>query len=177
MECALSATRVNNFSAPRIRGNSIVKLNRSISIYDLFEMIFNLFSFSSFFGCLSLFHQVLSCDWSEHDENIIATGGSDGQIRGWDLRYTTSPLFELDGCEYSVRKVRFSPFDSNVLAAVSYDHTARIWNWQNDCEPIETITHHSECNYGLDWNRLVRNQMADCGWDSLVNVYTPKSLI
>lgn len=126
---------------------------------------------------MSLFHQVLSCDWSEHDENIIATGGSDGQIRGWDLRYTTSPLFELDGCEYSVRKVRFSPFDSNVLAAVSYDHTARIWNWQNDCEPIETITHHSECNYGLDWNRLVRNQMADCGWDSLVNVYTPKSLI
>lgn len=76
-----------------------------------------------------------------------------------------------------MRKVNFSPFDSNVLAAVSYDHTTRIWDLNHGCEqPIETITHHSECNYGLDWNHLVRNQLADCGWDSLVNVYVPETL-
>lgn len=120
--------------------------------------------------------QVLSCDWSQHDQNIIATGGSDGLIRGWDLRNATSPLFELYGCEYAVRRVQFSPFDSDILASVSYDHTARIWNWKNDCEAIETIVHHSEFNYGLDWNHLVPNQLADCGWDSLVNVFSPKSL-
>lgn len=119
---------------------------------------------------------MLSCDWSETNQNIIATGSSDGQIRVWDLRYTTNALFELNGCEYAVRKVNFSPFDSNVLAAVSYDHSTRIWDLNHGCKPIETITHHSECNYGLDWNRLVRNQLADCGWDSLVNVYIPETL-
>ncbi|XP_055323059.1 peroxisomal targeting signal 2 receptor isoform X4 [Sitodiplosis mosellana] len=120
--------------------------------------------------------EVLSCDWSEFDQNVFASGGSDGLIRGWDLRYMTHPLFELYGCEYAMRRVRFSPFDSDILASVSYDHTTRIWNWQHDCEALETITHHTEFNYGLDWNRLVRNQLADCGWDSLVNVYIPKSL-
>lgn len=120
--------------------------------------------------------QVLCCDWSQHDQNIIATGGSDGLIRGWDLRNLSTPFFELDDCECAVRRVKFSPFDSNILASVSYDHAARIWNWQQDCEAIETIIDHTEFNYGLDWNRLVPNQLADCGWDSLVNVFSPKSL-
>lgn len=118
----------------------------------------------------------MSCDWSEYNQNILATGGSDGLIRVWDLRNMASPLFELYGCEYAVRRVRFSPFDSNILASVSYDHTARIWNWQCECEAIETIENHSEFVYGLDWNRSVHNQLADCGWDCLVNVYKSNSL-
>lgn len=38
--------------------------------------------------------EVLSCDWCKYDQNILATGGSDGLIRGWDLRNMTSPVFE-----------------------------------------------------------------------------------
>lgn len=121
--------------------------------------------------------KVLSCDWSEFDQNIIATAGSDGLIKGWDLRYTANPLFELYGSKYAIRRVRFSPFDSNILASVSYDHTSRIWDWQHDGIAQEIITYHTESNYGLDWNRLVPNQLADCGWDSLVEVYSPESLI
>lgn len=120
--------------------------------------------------------EMLSCDWSETNQNIVAVGSSDGQIRIWDLRRTINPLFELSGCECAVRKVNFSPFDSNVLAAVSYDHTSRIWDLNHGCEPIETIRYHSECNYSMDWNRFNRNQIADCGWDSIVNVYVPDTL-
>lgn len=118
----------------------------------------------------------MSCDWSEFDENVIATGGSDGLIRIWDLRFITNPLFELYGCELAVRRTRFSPFSSNILASVSYDGSTRLWNWKHDCEALETLTNHTEFNYGLDWNRLTQNQLADCGWDSLVNVYIPQSL-
>lgn len=39
--------------------------------------------------------EVLACDWSKYDRNLIATGGVDGRIRGWDLRSTAAPLFEL----------------------------------------------------------------------------------
>ncbi|XP_031634526.1 peroxisomal targeting signal 2 receptor isoform X2 [Contarinia nasturtii] len=120
--------------------------------------------------------EVLCCDWNEFDQNIVATGGSDNNIRLWDLRFVASPVIELHGCEYAIRRVRFSPFNSSVLASVSYDHTSRIWNWQYDDEAMEIITHHKESNYGLDWNRLVPNQLGDCGWDSVVNVYTPASL-
>lgn len=120
--------------------------------------------------------QVLTCDWSNHDENIIATGGSDNLIRGWDIRCMATPLFELYGCSCAVRRVAFSPYDSNILASASYDSATRIWNWQQTCKPIETISHHTEFNYGLTWNRLIQNQLADCGWDSLVHVYYPQSL-
>lgn len=119
---------------------------------------------------------MLTCDWSEHDDNIIATGGSDNLIKGWDLRYLTNPLFQLYGCSYAVRRICFSPFNSNILASVSYDHTSRIWDWRQSTESIETINHHSEFNYGLSWSRVFQNQIADCGWDSLVHVYYPKSL-
>ena len=39
--------------------------------------------------------EVLTCDWSKYDRNIIASGGVDGRIRAWDLRNTSAPCFEL----------------------------------------------------------------------------------
>lgn len=39
--------------------------------------------------------EVLTCSWSKYDGNLLATGGSDGLIRGWDLRNLDSPVFEL----------------------------------------------------------------------------------
>lgn len=97
-------------------------------------------------------------------------------IKVWDLRNLSDPSYELYGCSYAVRRVRFSPFDSNILASASYDHAARIWDWQQTSDPIETFEHHTDFNYGLNWNRLVRNQLADCGWDSLVHVFSSNNL-
>ena len=39
--------------------------------------------------------EILTCDWSRYDRNLIATGGVDGRIKGWDLRNTSAPSFEL----------------------------------------------------------------------------------
>lgn len=38
--------------------------------------------------------EVLSCDWCKHEPNLLATAGSDGLIRGWDLRHLLLPVFE-----------------------------------------------------------------------------------
>ena len=38
--------------------------------------------------------EVLSCDWCKYDQNILATGGSEGLILGWDVRNLTTPLFK-----------------------------------------------------------------------------------
>ncbi|XP_068630517.1 peroxisomal targeting signal 2 receptor [Battus philenor] len=120
--------------------------------------------------------EVLSCDWSRTESHALATAGSDGLIRGWDLRRLTTPMFTLKGCECAVRRVQFSPHAPSVIAAVSYDFTTRIWDLKRGCEPLETIRHHSEFTYGLDWNALRPHQLADCGWDSLVHVFIPRSL-
>ncbi|CAH1374715.1 hypothetical protein MTP99_016033 [Tenebrio molitor] len=120
--------------------------------------------------------EVLACDWCKYDENMLATSGSDGLVRGWDIRNYTQPVFQLKGCEYAVRRVQFSPHHSTVLASVSYDFTTRIWDYKQGCDALETIKHHSEFVYGLDWNTHRKGQLADCGWDSLVHVFTPKCL-
>lgn len=39
--------------------------------------------------------EVLACDWSKYDRNVIVTGGVDGRIKAWDLRNTSTPCFEL----------------------------------------------------------------------------------
>lgn len=39
--------------------------------------------------------EVLSCDWCKYDNNVIATGASDGLIRVWDIRRLTAPISEL----------------------------------------------------------------------------------
>lgn len=121
--------------------------------------------------------QVLTTDFCKYDANILATGGSDNLIRGWDMRNLTQPIFELRGCEYAVRRIQFSPFSPTLLASVAYDFTTRIWDFKQSSEAIETIKHHSEFTYGLDWNHLRENQLADCGWDSLVHVFTPRTLM
>lgn len=51
----------------------------------------------------------------------------------------------------------------------------RIWDYRISCEAIEVIQHHSEFVYGLDFNIHSEGEMADCGWDSLVHVFTPKT--
>lgn len=69
--------------------------------------------------------EVLTCDWCKYDQNILATGSSDGLIRGYDIRHFGVPMFELKGCDYAVRKIQFSPFDISTIASVGYDFYTR----------------------------------------------------
>ncbi|XP_054577782.1 peroxisomal biogenesis factor 7 isoform X3 [Eptesicus fuscus] len=69
--------------------------------------------------------EVLSCDWCKYNENLLVTGAVDCSLRGWDLRNVRQPVFELLGHTYAIRRVKFSPFHSSVLASCSYDFTVR----------------------------------------------------
>lgn len=70
--------------------------------------------------------EILTCDWCKFDQNILATGSSDGLIRGYDIRHFGVPMFELKGCDYAVRKIQFSPFDISTIASVGYDFYTRF---------------------------------------------------
>lgn len=118
--------------------------------------------------------ELLSCDWSNLDPNMIVTGGSDGFIHGFDIRKMTKAVFELDGCESAVRRVQCAYDAPYRVAATSFDHSTRVWNAQESSEPTETFFNHSEFTYGLDWSPFNRNLLVDCGWDSLVHVFSIK---
>ncbi|GFY71133.1 peroxisomal targeting signal 2 receptor [Trichonephila inaurata madagascariensis] len=123
-------------------------------------------------ACASFPHEteVLCCDWSKSDTDIIATGTTDGRIFEWDTRKMLDPLFILAGHEYAIRQLKFSPFERGRLASVSYDFTTRFWNW-NVPHALQILHGHSEFVYGLDFNPKKRNEVCDCAWDSLLCVY------
>nr|CAD7463002.1 unnamed protein product [Timema tahoe] len=79
----------------------------------------------------------------------------------------TSSGLARKGCDYAVRRVKFSPHHVSVLASVSYDFTTRIWDFKTSPDALETVKHHSEFVYGLDFNTHVSGQIADCGIFSL----------
>ncbi|XP_017129608.1 peroxisomal targeting signal 2 receptor [Drosophila elegans] len=120
--------------------------------------------------------EALSCDWSHFDRNVLVTGGSDGLIRGWDLRKMRTHVFELYSGEFAVRRLACSPHSAAVLASANYDFTTRIWNLERGESAQEINAQHTEFVCGVDWNPHRIHQLADCGWDSLANVYTPQCL-
>ncbi|KAL5011113.1 hypothetical protein ScPMuIL_013418 [Solemya velum] len=118
--------------------------------------------------------EVLSCDWSKYDQNVLFSGGVDGLIRGWDIRNSRQPVCQLSGHQLAVRRIKASPFHGSQLASCSYDFTVRLWDIGQP-NAVEVIEEHTEFVYGLDYNLHIPGQMVDCGWDQVVNLYTPKS--
>ena len=58
-------------------------------------------------------------------QNILASSGTDGLIKIWDIRSPGQPKCVFPGHDYAVRKVRFSPYKASQLASSSYDFTVK----------------------------------------------------
>lgn len=40
--------------------------------------------------------EILSCSWNQFHPFVLATGGSEGLIRIWDVRKLLTPIFQLE---------------------------------------------------------------------------------
>ncbi|KAM9904851.1 hypothetical protein OXX69_007413 [Metschnikowia pulcherrima] len=98
-----------------------------------------------------------------------------------------TPLNELLGHEFAVRKVTWSPHSGKELLSASYDMSARVWNDQSDerarflnskasgCKGV--MRKHREfvigCDYSL-WGEP--GWAATTGWDEMVYVWDTKRI-
>lgn len=136
--------------------------------------------------------EVLTCDWVKDSDHLIGTGGADGSIKIFDLRNYTEAISVLKTHDGSaLRKIKFSPHASTVLASVGYDSVTRysffvgntlnvkvknifyfrIWDYTHETEPLHAICHHKDCVCGIDWDSFNEDRLGDCGWDNVVNVF------
>lgn len=150
--------------------------------------------------------EALSCDWNKYKSTIVASGGTDKSVRIWDLRMITkidqpnshspmpayhirgpTPLNEMLGHEFAVRKVLFSPHDSQELISTSYDMTCRVWRDMSDEKARflnvaegnnkGVMRAHKEFTIGCDYSLWGEPGWAvSTGWDEMVYVWDSKRL-
>eukprot|EP00483_Globobulimina_turgida_P004896 UN04905 len=120
-------------------------------------------------------HEILSCDFSKYDKNLIATGSCDTSIKLWDLRKFDKPLTVLSGHKYAVRRVKFSPHHPSMIMSVSYDMSAMFWDFMATPNPLlARYDQHTEFVLGCSFNLFIENLIATCSWDEKCCVFVNK---
>lgn len=104
--------------------------------------------------------ECMTVDWNKYKPNTVASAGSDGVIRIWDVRRTQVPTNELRGHEIAVKSVKWSPHSPQHLLSASYDMTAKVWiDDESRVVPSGTprgligqFTRHTEFVTDCDWS-------------------------
>lgn len=136
--------------------------------------------------------EILTHDWNKYRDTVIATGGVDRVLRTFDIRNPTGgPLSVMQGHEYAVRRLAWSPHASDVLISASYDMTVRLWN-DNSAQPsqqqpamspgigqqIGVMNRHTEFVTGVDWCLFgMGGWVASVGWDERVLLWDSNMLM
>ncbi|KOS17785.1 Peroxisomal targeting signal 2 receptor [Escovopsis weberi] len=138
--------------------------------------------------------EVLTHDWNKYRDTVIATGGVDRLLRTFDIRNPVGgPLSVMQGHEYAVRRLAWSPHASDVLLSASYDMTVRLWNDASSAAhapppggaraatagaQMGVMNRHTEFVTGVDWCLFgAGGWVASCGWDERVLLWDSNMLM
>lgn len=137
---------------------------------------------------------MLTHDWNKYNDTVVATGGVDRLLRTFDIRNPTGgPLTLMQGHEYAVRKVAWSPHSADILISASYDMTVRLWNDGSGGQPsiapqgpqglrlgqqMGIMNRHTEFATGVDWCLFgAGGWVASVGWDERVLLWDANMLM
>ncbi|POR37536.1 Peroxisomal targeting signal 2 receptor [Tolypocladium paradoxum] len=134
--------------------------------------------------------EVLTHDWNKYNDTVVATGGVDRALRTFDVRNPAGgPLSVMQGHDYAVRRLSWSPHARDVLISASYDMTVRLWN-DGSAQPQGPVTgtragrqmgimnRHTEFVTGVDWCLFgVGGWVASVGWDERVLLWDANMLM
>lgn len=132
--------------------------------------------------------EALTHDWNKYRETVVATAGVDRLIRTFDIRSPNQgPLAILEGHDYAIRRIAWSPHLRDMLLSASYDMTCRIWSdgttaakGDSPQRAIELgrMERHTEFVVGIDWC-LFGNEgwVASVGWDERLCVWDIRDVI
>ncbi|MCJ1310638.1 peroxisomal targeting signal 2 receptor [Agyrium rufum] len=145
----------------------------------------------------------LTHDWNKYSSFHVAAAGVDRLIRVVDTRAPhQGPAAIMAGHEYAVRRVAWSPHQSDMLLSASYDMTCRIWTAGNidgsatgvgggggsnlmghkSMMPmgmeVGRMGRHTEFVTGVDWCLFgAEGWCASTGWDERLLVWDAKAVM
>jgi peroxin-7 len=138
----------------------------------------------------------LTHDWNKYRNTTIATAGVDTIIRTFDIRAPRQgPTAIMEGHEYAVRKIAWSPHLSDVILSGSYDMTARVWSDGSSSNggavqggiiggntkqgrQLGQMDRHTEFVTGVDWCLFgAEGWCATASWDKRVCVWDVRAFM
>lgn len=115
---------------------------------------------------------LMSLDWNKYEEwNVVIASPSD--LLFWDIRALgRGPVNKIPGAHRrAIKRVRFSPWQSNRLASVGFDMSLKSWDLTALNPKGPSFDHFTEFTTGLDWSNFERNKIFSCSWDETVRVH------
>lgn len=138
----------------------------------------------------------LTHDWNKYRSTVVAVAGVDRIIRTFDIRQPSGPLQLLQGHDYAVRRVAWSPHLPDLLLSASYDMTCRVWSDGGSAvgdekgiggigrgglslpRELGRMGRHTEFVTGVDWCLFgAEGWAASCGWDERVCVWDARAIM
>lgn len=137
--------------------------------------------------------ECLTHDWNKYRNTVVAVGGVDRLIRTFDIRNATAgPVAVLNGHDYAVRKVTWSPHLPDLLLSASYDMSCRVWTdgsaigvdgaasntGYSPSRQVGRMDRHTEFATGVDWCLFgAEGWCASTAWDERVLVWDVRAFI
>lgn len=93
----------------------------------------------------------------------LATGSYDEQIRLWDTRKMTKPMYTVP-TGGGVWRLRWSPWDPTLLAAACMHNGFHVFQIKDRPEHISENLSHESLAYGISWSSSDPNIVACCSF-------------
>ncbi|KAL8399896.1 hypothetical protein RB594_000346 [Gaeumannomyces avenae] len=135
--------------------------------------------------------EVLTHDWNKYRDSVVAAAGVDRAVRTFDVRNPAAgPLSRMDGHQFAVRRVSWSPHAADLLVSASYDMTVRLWSDSSAAaaagppqptaqgRELGVMNRHTEFATGVDWCLFgAGGWVASCAWDERVLLWDANAFI
>lgn len=139
--------------------------------------------------------EVLTHDWNKYRDSVVAAAGVDRVIRTFDVRHPLAgPLSYMDGHQFAVRRLAWSPHAADLLVSASYDMTVRLWSDSSAAAPpqpagmppppstpgreLGVMNRHTEFATGVDWCLFgAGGWVASCAWDERVLLWDANAFL
>lgn len=127
------------------------------------------------------FSTVESCAFSPLKAELLATGSSSGEIKVWDTRNTSEPIFLLRGHTNAVNVIKWSPHSESIIASASKNGRVMIWDLNKTDLVFDDATESPELCFvhgghmssvdDIDWNPAEPFEIVSVSNDGLLHIW------